>query len=925
MNQTSHPHSSIDATNERLASSFYASNRYLPLVLGVAGTGFLTIYLLTWFGTLGEPAPQLLYIAGITFLFAVVEIPLLALAQQKKGFAASLFGAVAAGIFAALLTLFWQGIVFASLLIAAVPSLQAIRNRLPRENIVTLLLLLVAAVTGVLYLNATSPIDRLQNGSPAAIASIIFLAASGLLLATIMIISQNTRFRSLQSLLLTAFVVIVTIATVMTAILSAIGVYTNSQTQIFNSLEAVTTLKVNQIESILSDSRNDTETLLADPRFMSNSLEVLIASGSNPMIQQSLKRTSRSRMVDVLGAEEEAYNEIMVLDTRGTVIISTIPEREGSSFEGMTFFKHGSSEFYAEFADETMFGTDNLIVAAPILDPVEDVRRGVLVLRSNAAQLKEIMEATSGFAEVETYLVNIHFQPITKTRSPVEVINTKATSEAIQERISGVKTIYPNYTGQQVLGYYTWFAPMQVAVIAEVPLSFVISSSLQSLIGSALLAIFVVIVSIAAIVISARAIADPIKTLAETSESFAAGKFSARAVVDRGDEIGALAQAYNQMANQLQDMIGKLEQRVADRTHELESQTFRLRVVAEIARDAASARDLGELLDRTAELICTRLGFDHAGIFLVDKNKEYAVLVASPTEAGKRMIENNHKLRVGEIGIVGRVAATGESRVTLNTGTDAVYFNNPHLPNTRSEMSLPLKVENQVIGVVDVQSNQLMAFTDEDVAIMQILADQLATAIERTRLLQEVGINLQELESAYGRFTRENWHRVSVNNRTGNKGYRFDNIRIEPVREVPELVHTVMKTGTILSSNGSNPNDDKEHRIAIPIKLRDQTIGVISLKLKEGYDPNTISIVELATERLAAAMESARLYEEARLRADREQSIARLTTAISASTEYEQILQTTVREIGSILGETEVAIQILEEPTTGKQAEQKEQ
>ena len=134
-----------------------------------------------------------------------------------------------------------------------------------------------------------------------------------------------------------------------------------------------------------------------------------------------------------------------------------------------------------------------------------------------------------------------------------------------------------------------------------------------------------------------------------------------------------------------------------------------------------------------------------------------------------------------------------------------------------------------------------------------------------------------------------------------------------------------MRTGAIISSNGKGPGEPREHKVAVPIKLRGQTIGVIHLKLKDGYDRSTISIVELVTERLAAAMESARLYEEARLRADREQSIARVTTAISASNEYEQILQTTVREIGSILGDTEVAIQILEEPAAEKRAERREQ
>jgi GAF domain-containing protein/HAMP domain-containing protein len=570
---------------------------------------------------------------------------------------------------------------------------------------------------------------------------------------------------------------------------------------------------------------------------------------------------------------------------------------------------------------EASFGTENLIVATPIFDPSRQDMRGVLVLRSNAALIKEIMENTPGFSAAETYLVDTSFHPVTKTRTPVDIIKSKAALETLNRNVAGTTAIYPNYTGQQVLGYYRWFPAMELAVIAEVPLSFVISSSLNSLAGSGLLALFVVAIAIISVVISARTIADPIWALAQTTESFAAGELSARAVVDRQDEIGRLARAYNQMAAQLQEIIGSLEQRVTDRTQDLENQTLRLRVAAEIARDAASARDLRELLMQAAELIWHRFGFYHTGIFLLDNDNEYAVLVASPTEAGKKMIENNHKLRVGEVGIVGRVAATGEARVTLNTGMDAVYFNNPHLPNTNSEMALPLKVENHVIGVLDVQSDQPEAFNEDDIAIMQILADQLATAIERTRLLQEVEVNLKELESAYGRFTSENWRKLSAGSLTANKGYRFDNVRIEPITELSELAGSALKSGTLVSSNGNGSGSDQEHQVAVPIKLRGQTIGVVTLKLKEDYDSNTISMVELAAERLASAMESARLYEEARLRADREQSISRVTSAISASTEYEQILQTTVREIGSILGDTEVAIQLLEEPTAGKRAE----
>jgi GAF domain-containing protein len=282
------------------------------------------------------------------------------------------------------------------------------------------------------------------------------------------------------------------------------------------------------------------------------------------------------------------------------------------------------------------------------------------------------------------------------------------------------------------------------------------------------------------------------------------------------------------------------------------------------------------------------------------------------------MMENGHKLRVGEVGIVGRVSASGEPRIALDTGSDIAYFNNPYLPNTRSELALALKVENNIIGVLDVQSDQPQAFNEDDIAIMQVMADQLATAIERTRLLQEVERNLRELENAYGQYTRDNWKRLTEGIGTGSMGYRFDNVRLERITELPELADTALAGGQIGRSNGQHP--EKERGLAIPIKLRGQTIGVVSLKLKEGFDSNTVSIVELAAERLASAMESARLYEEARLRADREQSISRVTTAISASAGYEQILQTTVREIGNILGDTEVAIQILEQPPIGKRA-----
>jgi PAS domain S-box-containing protein len=187
-----------------------------------------------------------------------------------------------------------------------------------------------------------------------------------------------------------------------------------------------------------------------------------------------------------------------------------------------------------------------------------------------------------------------------------------------------------------------------------------------------------------------------------------------------------------------------LERRVAERTRDLERRTAQLQVAAEVARDAATAHNLDDLLSSAVDLVRERFGFYHAGIFLLDKASEYAVLRAAAGEAGRQMLEAGHKLKAGEVGIVGYVTGSGQSRVSLDVGTDAVHFENPFLPETRSEMALPLKVGDRVIGALDVQSIHEAAFSEDDVTALQIMADQLAVAIERTQLFEQTQATLEE-------------------------------------------------------------------------------------------------------------------------------------------------------------------------------------
>ncbi|NIV28909.1 MAG: response regulator [Anaerolineae bacterium] len=170
-----------------------------------------------------------------------------------------------------------------------------------------------------------------------------------------------------------------------------------------------------------------------------------------------------------------------------------------------------------------------------------------------------------------------------------------------------------------------------------------------------------------------------------------------------------------------------------------------LAAAAEVARDTTAILDVNQLLDETVHLISGQFDFYHAGVFLVDDAGEYAVLRAASSGGGQRMLKRGHKLAVGEVGIVGHVAARGEPRVALDVGEDAFHFANPELPRTRSEMALPLTSRGRVIGVLDVQSTEATAFTQEDVTTLQTMADQLATAIENARLFGEIRSTAERL------------------------------------------------------------------------------------------------------------------------------------------------------------------------------------
>jgi GAF domain-containing protein len=372
------------------------------------------------------------------------------------------------------------------------------------------------------------------------------------------------------------------------------------------------------------------------------------------------------------------------------------------------------------------------------------------------------------------------------------------------------------------------------------------------------------------------------------------------------DELGALAEAFNSLAAQLQEMIDTLAERVAERTRDLEQRSIQIEAASEIAREAAAIRNVGELLNQTVHLISDRFGFYHAGIFSLDPTGEYAVLQAASSEGGKRMLARGHRLRVGSVGIVGYAAGVGEPRIALNVGADTIYFDNPDLPLTRSEMALPLKVRERVIGVLDVQSVEENAFTEDDVAILQTLADQVALAIDNTRLLGESQRALQELEAFHGEKVRQDWQE-------------------QIARQAPAFRYSqagvTTATADVLQQAASLPlhgrpvvlQDQDDRRLIAPIRLREEAFGSIVLSQEPGQAPwsaEELALIEEVSNQVALALENARLLQDTRRRASQEHLISEVTANVRESLDLDAILQTAVREIGEKLNIAEVEIRM---------------
>lgn len=386
-----------------------------------------------------------------------------------------------------------------------------------------------------------------------------------------------------------------------------------------------------------------------------------------------------------------------------------------------------------------------------------------------------------------------------------------------------------------------------------------------------------------------------------------------------------------------------------------ERRAVQLQVAAEVASEATAVQHLEDLLERAVYLVGTRFDFYHAGIFLNAEDGFYTVLKAATGEAGRRMLASGYRLRLEGTGIVAHVAARGEPRFAPDVGQDQVHLKNPLLPETRSEMALPLKAGAHMIGVLDVQSKLENAFDADDLGLLQTLADQLATAIQTARLLEATRRQMQELQAlntialAAAETTSEsiiiqtatrligetlhpdNYGLLVFDDKLGrlvsHPSYRQQNGSPRPASPpdtgFPGLAvqsGQIVRVDNVAQEPHESPHDPLVCSVlCAPVKLQDQIQGVLNVESRRPFAFSAADERLLASlaGQLATAMQKMRLFEQSRQQVLDLEQLLSASEAVSTSLHLPAVLEITLQNLASALGAERGVVSLLDNGNEG--------
>jgi GAF domain-containing protein/HAMP domain-containing protein len=528
--------------------------------------------------------------------------------------------------------------------------------------------------------------------------------------------------------------------------------------QVFTQMQAQLTTQLSQLDLIIKTKEIRLDRIMRNPGFAADYQAVL---QNNPQSEQfESAREDLTTAVQATNPQngQATFNQFFVMRADGTIQVASKQQWEGVSLRSNSLFQKLSAADHLSFttydfpplypsqlvmltvsqyrsADGTPIAT---LVGVTEPQSMQTILANLITL--NPAANAYFVTSSNTFVGIDPYTSQLSvFRPSTSQSN----ILTPALDSMMNQGAAAPRPLEFNASnGSPVIAQAAWVSSMNTGIAIEIPQSQVYGQ-LNSLIPFTI-GIFLVAALAMGLVISfgTMRVFRPMVALAEITQRFAAGDFSQRAPVTSADEVGRLASAFNQMAEELSEMYHSLEQKVDERTRQI-------RIAAEVAQRITSTTNLDELLNRTVELIVEQFNFYQASIFLLDRGGKFALLRASYGPAAKEMMARGHRLEVGSASIIGWATSNNQPRIASDVAEDPIHLRNELLPETRSEAGIPISVGGLVLGALDVQSTQAGAFGPETIVMLQTLASQIAVAIQNVSLVESTEVNFQELERLY--------------------------------------------------------------------------------------------------------------------------------------------------------------------------------
>ena len=770
--------------------------------------------------------------------------------------------------------------------------------------------------------------------------------------------------------LLLAFLPLLLGLVLVAGILGGVASLEVGEARALEQLNLVAALKQDEIVRWLGERERDLAVLAGEPTLQAGAARLV-----DPVSERDARLAAYSGLGIRLNSFLEkklSFAELFVLrasDAR--TVVSTDVLQEGLVHPAAGYFVQGLEGPYLGAPEfDPRLNVPTILVARPLYGP-DGALLGVLAGRVNLADLTVLMLQWQGLGETgETYLVDASLRAVTRPRFGIagQQVESEGVRRAIVDQASG-SARYASYRQVDVFGTYRWIPELQVGLLAEKSVDEALASRTGVLLAVVGVSLLAAVLGSGVVVQASRRISRPLSHLTAVALEMAAGDLEQRADLRREDEIGALGNAFDAMAGQLQDLIGTLEERVAERTQALERRAVQLATAAEVGRAAASILELDTLCREVVALVRDRFDYYYAGLFLLDQAGEHAVLQAGTGEAGQAMQARGHKLQVGGGSMVGTACAQREARIARNIperkdgdqpGAGLPRFDNPLLPDTRSEVALPLIVGDRLLGALDVQSTRPFDLGEEETTILGLVADLVAVAVDNAKKLSQEATLLEATSPLY-RASRRLATALTVDEivqaivgsvaETEADGcavarlYTPPGGQVEaaaflgvwdrrgeppfpagasiPVGELPLPLGLLTTFWTVEDAAADHTCPARKCQgglvpgmqeyatrlgsraaINVPLRAGGQVAGFVSIwRTTPGpFSGVSVRLYETVVEQAAVALERARLLEETQRQAWREHAVRDIADKITLSLDLDSVLKTAVEEVGRLVG-----------------------